>query len=161
VRDAILAAALACVALGLSLAFVPKRRWAANLLILATTSTVTASLGVPASWVDGVFLGCWICVAASASSVHLPRAAVTRAANALSFNAGIWSGAAIALTGSPTGLLRALPYVLACVPAAWIVGRHMPIVVKVASSWLIAIAILSVTLQCLPVTPGYAPDHLE
>lgn len=159
-RDATLPAALVCVALGLSLAFAPKRTWAANLLVLATTSMIIALLGVPANWVDGVFLGCWISVAATASGVHLPRAATTRA-SVLSFNAGIWSGAAIALTGSPAGLLRTLPYVLACLPAAWIVGRRMPIVVKVVSSWLTAIAILAAILQCLPVTPGYAADHLE
>jgi len=29
------------------------------------------------------------------------------------------------------------------------------------SSWVIAIAALAATLQLLPVTPGYLPDHLE
>lgn len=33
--------------------------------------------------------------------------------------------------------------------------------VKVASSWLIAVAILAVALKFLPVTPGYMPDHLQ
>jgi hypothetical protein len=161
VRNAALPVALACVSLGLSLAFVPKRAWAANMLVLAITSVIIVSLGVPTAWTDRIFLGCWISVAATASSVYMPRAIAARAASILSLHAGIWSGAAIALAGAPTDVLRTLPCVLACVPAAWIVRRDMPIVVKVASSWLIAIAILALTLQCLPVTPGYAPDHLE
>jgi len=31
----------------------------------------------------------------------------------------------------------------------------------VMSSWVIAVAVLALTLQLLPVTPGYLPDHLE
>jgi hypothetical protein len=42
-----------------------------------------------------------------------------------------------------------------------IVGWRAPIVVKVVSSWLIAVAVLAATLQFLPVTPGYMPDHLD
>lgn len=32
---------------------------------------------------------------------------------------------------------------------------------QVLLSWLIAVAVLTATLAFLPVTPGYAPDHLE
>lgn len=32
---------------------------------------------------------------------------------------------------------------------------------RVLLSWLLAVALLTATLACLPVTPGYAPDHLE
>jgi hypothetical protein len=46
-------------------------------------------------------------------------------------------------------------------PAAWIIEWRKPIVIKVVSSWLIAVAALAATLQCLPVTPGYMPDHIE
>jgi hypothetical protein len=49
----------------------------------------------------------------------------------------------------------------AITPSAWVTRRHGPIPVKVTSSWLIAIAALTVLLQFLPVTPGYIPDHLE
>jgi hypothetical protein len=51
--------------------------------------------------------------------------------------------------------------VLVLLPAAWIVRSGAPIVLKVISSWLIAIAMLAATLAWLPVTPGYMPDHLE
>lgn len=41
-------------------------------------------------------------------------------------------------------------------------GRAVPAVAwRVLLSWLLAVALLIATLACLPVTPGYAPDHLE
>nr|WP_167030203.1 HupE/UreJ family protein [Luteibacter sp. SG786] len=41
-------------------------------------------------------------------------------------------------------------------------GRATPAVAwRVLLSWLLAVALLTATLACLPVTPGYAPDHLE
>jgi hypothetical protein len=45
--------------------------------------------------------------------------------------------------------------------ASRVVGQRVPIAPKVVSSWLIAVALLAATLQVLPVTPGYLPDHLE
>ena len=46
--------------------------------------------------------------------------------------------------------------------AAGRVSRRNPaLVLKVVSSWLLAIAALLAILQCLPVTPGYLPDHVE
>jgi hypothetical protein len=41
------------------------------------------------------------------------------------------------------------------------VAHRASIAVKVASSWLIAIALLAAVLPFLSVTPGYMPDHLE
>ena len=32
---------------------------------------------------------------------------------------------------------------------------------RVLLSWLLAVALLIATLACLPITPGYTPDHLE
>jgi hypothetical protein len=67
----------------------------------------------------------------------------------------------VALGGAQIELLKALPGVLVFWPAAWIAGLRAPVVVKVVSSWLIAVAVLAATLQLLPVTPGYLPDHME
>jgi hypothetical protein len=79
----------------------------------------------------------------------------------LSINAGIWSGAEVALTGSRLDLAKALVCVLLLIPASCVVSWRAPISVKVVASWLIAVAILAATLQFLPVTPGYLPDHLD
>jgi hypothetical protein len=102
-----------------------------------------------------------VSVAATAATVHLPRGLSPWGSFALSLNAGFWSGAVVALAGSRVDLLKALLCVLVLLPAALVVGWRAPIVVKVVSSWLIAVAVLAATLQFLPVIPGYMPDHLE
>jgi len=107
------------------------------------------------------FLGCWISVIATAASVHLVRGLGARLAFALSVNVGVWASAVISVSGSRLDLLKALAI---CVDIfARIVGRcrNASIPVKVVSSWVIAVAVLAATLQLLPVTPGYLPDHLE
>jgi hypothetical protein len=160
-RGGALPPALLCAALGLVLAFAPRRAWGPSLVALAVTATAVALAPVPPRWLEGVFLGCWMSVAASAAIVHLRSALSTRGAFALSLNTGFWSGAVVALAGSGLDLLKALLCVLVLLPAALIVGWRAPIVVKVVSSWLIAVAVLAATLQFLAVTPGYMPDHLD
>ena len=130
-------------------------------MTLTVTATSLAISPVPRGWLDWVFLGCWLSVAGSAATVHLPGGLHPRWALAASLNAGFWSGAAIALSGSRLDLLKALPGVLVLLPAAAGLGLRATIVAKVVSSWLIAIAVLAAALQFLPVTPGYMPDHLD
>jgi hypothetical protein len=160
-RGGALPPALLCAAVGLALAFAPRRAWLPSLFALAVTAIALAAVPVPRNRLEAVFLACWVSVAATAATVHLPRGLTTRGAVALSLNAGIWSGAEVALAGSRPDLAKALVCVLLLLPAALIVGRRTPIIVKVVSSWLIAVAILAATLQFLPVTPGYLPDHLD
>jgi len=160
-RGGALPPALLCAALGLALAFAPRRTWMPSLAALAATAAVVALMSIPAGWREIAFLGCWISVIACAASVHLPHALRMRAAIALSLNSGLWSGATIAVAGSHIDLLKALPCALVLLPASWLVDRRVPIAIKVVSSWLIAIAVLAATLQFLSVTPGYLPDHLE
>lgn len=131
------------------------------MIALVVVALIVAIARIPAGWEDAIFLGCWISVIGSAAAVHLPRAFLVRAVLPLSLNAGCWSGALVAIAGTPFDLLKALPCVLVLAPAAWIIEWRKPIVIKVVSSWLIAVAALAATLQCLPVTPGYMPDHIE
>jgi hypothetical protein len=116
---------------------------------------------VPPVWLEAIFLGCWISVIATAASVHVHRGLLPFAALALSLNAGVWASAVVTLSGSRLDLLKALPCVLIFLPASWIARRYHSIPVKVVSSWVIAVAVLAATLQLLPVTPGYLPDHME
>jgi len=160
-RGGVVPPALLFVALGLALAFAPRSARAPSLLALLGTLGAFTLLPVPRAWLEGVFLGCWISVIATAASVHLVRGLSGRVALALSVNAGVWASAVVSLSGSRFDLLRALPCVLILLPASWFVVRHAPIPVKVVSSWVIAVAVLAATLQFLPVTPGYLPDHLE
>ena len=160
-RGGVLPPALLCAAVGLALAFAPRRAWLPSLVTLTTTTVVLAALPIPGEWLEGVFLGCWASMAATAAAVHLPRGMTASGAVGLSFNAGLWSGAEVALAGSRPDIGKVLCCVLLLIPALFIVRRHAPIIVKVVASWLIAVAILAATLQFLPVTPGYLPDHLD
>jgi hypothetical protein len=153
--------ALLYTALGLALAFAPRGAWRPSLVALTMTTSVLAIVPIPRGWLENIFLGGWISVAASAATVYLPRGLNSGGAFALSVNAGLWSGWVVALEGSPLDLLKTLPCALVLLPAAWTVDQRTPIIVKVVSSWLIVVAILAAILRFLPVTPGYMPDHME
>lgn len=160
-RGGITPPALLFASLGLALTFSPRSAWAPSLLALLSTLAALTFLPMPRAWLGGVFLGCWISVAATAGSVQLFHKVAFCAALILSINAGAWASAVAHLSGSRFDLLEALPCVLILWPASWVAARYGPIPLKVVSSWLIAIAALSSMLQFLPVTPGYLPDHLE
>jgi hypothetical protein len=153
--------ALLFAALGLALTFAPRTAWAPSLFALLATLGACTFWSVPQVWLEGAFLGCWISVIATAASVHLPHGLSPTAALLLSINAGLWASAVVSVSGSRLDLLRALPCVLIFLPARWVMARNTSIPVKVVSSWVIAVAVLAATLQLLPVTPGYLPDHME
>jgi hypothetical protein len=160
-RGGVLPPALLFAALGLALAFAPRRAWAPSLLTLFATMGLVSFAAVPSTWLEGVFLGCWISVIATAASVHLSHGLSCPTALGLSLNAGVWASVVVSVSGSHLDLLAALPWALIVFPAAWVVKRYASIPVKVLSSWIIVIAVLAATLQLLPVTPGYLPDHME
>jgi hypothetical protein len=161
VRGGALPAALLFSALGLALGFAPRRVRAPSLIMLLAVVLAFGYAPIPRSWLEGIFLACWLSVAATATAVHLPHGLRLWDALALSLNAGIWSSAVVALSGSRLDLVKAVPCVLIFLPASWVIAKGGSIAIKVASSWVIAVAILAATLQLLPVTPGYLPDHLE
>jgi hypothetical protein len=156
-----LPAALLCAALGLALATAERNAWMIGLAVLTATASAVAFTPVPTRWTNAVFLCCWASVVLSAASVHKPHGLGRIAALALSLNAGFWTGAVTSLSPSKMNLLKALPISLCVFPAMWTIQRGRLIAVKVVSSWLIAVAILAATLQFLPVTPGYLPDHTD
>ena len=160
-RGGVVPPALLFLALGLALAFSPRRAWGPSLLALLAALGAGAFVRVPQTWLEGVFFGCWISVIATAASVHLVPGLSARAAVAFSINAAVWASAVASLSGSKFDLLKALPCVLIFLPASWVIKRYASIPVKVLSSWVMAVAILAATLQLLPVTPGYLPDHME
>ena len=150
---------LAALAFALAHALPRARIW--SLIALLGTLAVLSQLALPGDWLETAFLGCWVSTAATAAAVHLPRGPRLAGGILLSMNAGFWAHAVVTLSGTPLDLLAALAVVLLILPAAWLVARGASIAVKVASSWLIAIAMLAAVLPFLPVTPGYLPDHLE
>ena len=160
-RGGVLPPALLFSALGLALTFTARGIWVPSLLALVASLVVGTYLPLSQYWLETIFLGCWISAIATAASVHLRGGLHPRAAVALSVNAGFWGGAVSVISGTRLDLLDALPCVLLLLPASWLASRYSSIPAKVISSWIIVIAALAATLQMLPVTPGYMPDHLE
>jgi len=161
VRGGAVPPALLFLALGLALSSAPRSVWVPSLGALLASLAAFTFLPVPGSGLEPVFFGFWISVIATAASVHVGGGLRPRAALVFSLNAGIWASAIVSLSGSRLDLLKALPCALVFLPASWVVTRYESIPVKVVSSWVIAVAVLAATLQLLPVTPGYLPDHLE
>lgn len=159
-RGAALPAALLCAALGLLLAFAPRRAVLAALALAAAVAAIASLLPVRDRAVEIAFLGCWASVILLAAAVHLPRGVPLWLALAAAVDAGVWCGAVIAGEGARLDLLRALPALLIVLPAGWCVGRGWAIPVKVVASWLIAVALLAALLPTA-ATPGYAPDHMD
>ena len=160
-RGGALPPSLLCAAFGLALAFAPRRCFAASLALLVAAALAASFATLPAEWDDAVFFGCWLSVIAAAVSVHLPGGPGPRLALALAVNCGTWTGVVIAIAGARIDLAIALPCALLCLPGGWLVVRGRGIVIKVAASWLIAVAILAAALQFAPTTPGYKPDHMD
>lgn len=145
--------------LGLALAFSASRR----VLALGLAAVIAVAIGVVAlapRLVGPVpaLAGCWIGVIAAAACIYLPRPVGLRLALPLCINGSLWAGLTIAGAGEPIRLATSLPWVLLCVPGAWLVERGHGIVVKVGGSWLAAAAVLSLGLNMVP-TLGYEPDH--
>jgi hypothetical protein len=125
------------------------------------TQIALSTAGIGSNWADGLFLACWISVLGTSASAYLPRPVGIFAALLFSLNAGLCCGALNALTGSLSGVLQALPGVLVLWPVGWAERYRWTIAIKVLSSWLAAVSVLAATLQLLPITPGYLPDHVE
>jgi hypothetical protein len=160
VRGGILPPAFLFLALGLALGRTTRSTWAPSLIALLLSSATSSLLDVPRMWLEDVYLACWIVVIATAASVYFARSAGRNVVIAWSFITGLTASGVVAVSGSRLDLVRALPCVLVLIPTSWIVRRSV-IPARVASSWLIAIAVMAAALQLLPVTPGYLPDHLE
>ncbi|QNQ08313.1 hypothetical protein [Sphingomonas alpina] len=156
-----MAAALLCAGWGLALSSASRQARTMGVGVIIAGAAGGLLLPLPGEWLDTAFFGCWVSLVATAAAVHLPGGCGLRMATTLSLNAGLWSGAVIALGGSPRDLLSAFAAAMIMLPATWLARRGAGIAAKVASSWLIAIALLAAALQLLPVTPGYLPDHLE
>jgi hypothetical protein len=161
VRDVVLPCALLGVALGVALARSPGRTRMAGVLTFVTVTACMARMPIATRWQDIAFSGCWASVIVNAATTHLPWQSSARCAIALSLIAGGWAGALMASSGSAPVSLGSLCCVMVVVPAVYLVDKRAAIVVKVISSWLIAVACLAVVLQLLQVTPGYLPDHLD
>lgn len=160
-RGGALPPALLFAAFGFALAFGPRRMLAPCLALMALVAIAFGFVRIGHQWQDAVFMGCWISVIIAAAVVHLPGGVGPRLALVLALNTGIWGGAVISAAGGSLDFIKALPCALVCLPGSWLVATKRQIVIKVLTSWLIAVALLSATLQITTPTPGYVPDHMD
>lgn len=159
-RGGVFPPAMLCLALGLALAFLPRRVALTAGLICVVVALMAWSLLPKALPIEFVFVGCWTSVIVTAASTYLPKTRPAFAGYALAANTGLWVGAVVAVAATPRDLFAALPFVLVCAVGWPIVARGWGVAIKVGASWLIAIATLSAMLPLTP-TPGYVPDHME
>jgi hypothetical protein len=148
---------LLILALGLALAFVPNRARAFCLILMGAGVVICMVVTIRTAWLELALLACWISVVATAAAVYLPSSLRLAGTFLLSLNAGVWATAVVALSGSPADLLIAGLCVVVCVPASCLVRRGGAATVKIASSSLMAVALLVGTLHFLPVTSGFLP----
>lgn len=149
---------LAALALALSRSSRRDGAWAVGLCLAVAGSL--AFHATPESWREMIFLGGWISVAATAGLTHWPSPPRRLLSIAAGLNAGLWSGLLIGQAGRPADLAPAMLTLLLIFPGVWIAEKRWTITLKVAASWLIAIAVLASVLPLIP-TPGYAPDHMN
>lgn len=159
-RGGALPPALLCAVLGLLLAYAPRRWIAPALAALVVVAGAVVLIGVPARLEEVAFLGCWISVVATAAALHLPGGPGPRATLALGLNAAVWTGAVVSVAGAALDLAIALPFALMVIPAIWVLQTPARLGVKIAASWLAAVAILAAAVPLTP-TAGYEPDHLS
>lgn len=159
-RGGSLPPALLCLALGLLLAYVPRKWILPSIATLAFVSAFVVLVGFPAELEELVFAVCWASVVGTALLLHWPSPIPMPVVLGLSANAGLWSGAVIALSGTPLDLAVALPVVLVCIPAGLLLKTPLRLGIKIIGSWLVAVALLMAAVPLIE-TPGYAPDHYE
>jgi hypothetical protein len=156
-----LPALLVCAAVAIALANAARAVRARSLLAFVVSSTTAALVPMPAPWTEPAHFACWVAIAACGASAYVPNRIGWHTSIALAVVAGAAAGAVVALANTP-GTAALLPLVAASTSlAARGVAQRLPIAPKVVASWLIAVALLAATLQILPVTPGYLPDHFE
>ena len=160
-RGGALPPGLLLAALALALAFAPARARLVAIALAGLCGLAAIWAPAPAAWAEVIFAGCWLSVAVTALSVHLPAGLGSRGAWILGANAGLWSGAVIAVAGEPIDLAKASIALLLCPLAVWAIRRRGAIAVKTVASWLLAVAVLAATLPMLAATPGYVPDHMQ
>lgn len=145
--------------LGLMLGFAPRRTAIAGLAAfsLAALGAFVAAIDIAP---DIILAGLWLTIITMAAAIYFPVAHWARATLPLSVNAGVWAGLHAGLSASHAQAALGLVPALVALSAAWLVRRQFAIVIKVAASWMIAIASLALFVSLMP-TPGYKPDHME
>jgi hypothetical protein len=74
---------------------------------------------------------------------------------------GCAAGSVLISSAARIDSIYAIAASLVCLPAGWLVKTKRRVVLNVLQGWLVAIAVLGISLPIITPTPGYAPDHKE
>ena len=159
-RGAVLPDALLAAAVGMVLSYAEPKIARQAVAAMAVTAMVVALVPWAGVSDDLAFNGCWVGILLTAASVHIPGTPNPWLSRGLALNAGFWAGLVTHVQGGAFAVMMGLPLLILVVPGQMIVRRGWGIAIKVACSWLIAIAALEIGLMMVP-TPGYAPDHMD
>jgi hypothetical protein len=159
-RGAILPDALLAAAFGFAVSFSKPGVQARTAPVLIVVAIAVAMVPISGVNDDLAFTGCWLSVLATAALVHLKGGMGAILATLVAVNDGAWAGLVTHVSHGALALAFALPAILTVIPGRLLVRRGWGIGVKVAASWLIAIAFLEAALVLVP-TPGYKPDHMD
>ena len=160
-RDTHLALALLGAANGLQAGLSPGRLPPMMAMMIGLATGLAASR-LAAVATDHLLVAACAMSILSAGACWLPQRARPLAAGVvLSLCSGLIAGH----LAMASDLLQTAGFAGACVFAVVATvalrRRGWSLAVLVVAGWLIAIGTLNLTLTVLPVTPGYAPDHLE
>jgi len=156
-----LPAVLVAAAFGIAIANVRSEWLWSSIVVFVASAAIVAFAPIPAVWNERTYLACWIVIVACSAGVHLPNALRARVMVVLAVVAGA-TGGAVAGAANAHAIVASLSLIATTTSlASRAAAQRVPLAPKVVSSWLIAVALLAATLQMLPVTPGYLPDHLE
>ncbi|MDV6331151.1 hypothetical protein [Asticcacaulis sp. 201] len=164
-RTAALPDALLAAAIGLALSYAHPKVARQSAMTMIVTALTTAFVPMTGMSDDLAFNGCWASIIIAAAAVHVPVGWLSEMQmswlwRVLAFNAGLWAGLVTHVEGGAPAVIVGLPLALLFIPGQIFVKRNWGIAIKVACSWLIAIAVLEVGLNLVP-TPGYTPDHMD
>lgn len=146
--------------IGLALSFAGRRQAWIGAGVVASAALLTSLLPIAQSGSTMAFAGLWISMIITAAMVYLPRDWPTQWVIPILAIGGGSAGAVASLSDMRWGLALALPLSLLFMPGRLIIDRGYEVAVKVAASWMIPIAALSLFVSMMP-HPGYVPDHME
>ena len=157
--NGILPALLVAAAFGIAIANMRSESLWIGIVAFVASAAIVASASIPARWDERVHLACWIVIVACGAGVHLPNNLRVPVAIALAAGA---TGGAVGGAANAQAMVALLALIATATSLTSRAAAHrVPLAPRIVSSWLIAVALLAATLQMLPVTPGYLPDHLE
>lgn len=156
------AAGLLLATLAFALAFMPPRaRWRA--VAVATAALLTTAVLAPAIPEHIALTGWGVALIAVAIAVYVPAIAARHPILPLlgALGSGGWSGALLAADEPGSAAAYALGFAGIAAAASLAVHLGWGLALRVATSWVVAVAILVGTMPYFVAHPGYVPDHRE